>query len=86
MVFVVHLTTDKTTGAAATDTVAIVRTQENQVRIPPGLLQVGESYVFFVSAIVATGADLVHTPTANAIPFGQADVLTAVVQRQGESP
>jgi hypothetical protein len=86
MVFVVHLTTDKTTGAAATETVALLRTQESQIRIPPGLLEVGGSYVFFVSAMVATGADLVHTPTANAIPFGQADVLTAVMTRQGESP
>jgi len=69
-------------GGATTGVVtALVSTGENKVRIPPGLLAFDKSYVFLVRAVVAPGADLAHHPTVSSIPFGAADVVSAVMTR-----
>lgn len=58
--------------------VANLPTQRTSVRIPPGLLQKGATYMFVITAYVEA-IDYTVTPLVDAYPEAFADVLTATV-------
>ena len=49
------------------------------LRMPPGVLTMGSSYVFEVQTIVMPGVDLVQKPFRVSLPMGTASALTAMV-------
>jgi hypothetical protein len=61
-------------------TVASLITEKRALRVPPGILQPGQSYVFRIRAIDAHDAEPAKAPfRLNTFPFATADLLTAMV-------
>jgi hypothetical protein len=58
--------------------VAAIMTPSTSVVIPPGLMQVGRSYVFEINAFATPGLDLAATPARLVLPQGRAKLITGI--------
>lgn len=80
LIEIIHLTKAAMTPTTEAETIALLRTTMPRIRVPPGLLEPGEAYVFSVLAWWGEGEDVERAPFRTGLAAAGATVLTAIVR------
>jgi hypothetical protein len=67
-------------GHTVSTNIAELRTQMTSLTMPPGLLSVGQAYVFQIIPTYMTGVNITKTPYHSGPTFASADIISGVMQ------
>jgi hypothetical protein len=68
---------DASSEGVSVKTIATLHTKATSLRLPPGVIASGNTYVLTITAVSAPGADLTAQPFIGSLPFASADYVTA---------
>jgi hypothetical protein len=58
---------------------AVLNTAKTSLRIPPGIITSGKTYVFLITSLADAGANMETHPNRSALPVANADLISAPI-------